>query len=109
MAGCSLGRRPCWSVLRAARRLEVLRRRGDRPVLLQERAQFLLDARHGGDAVDRLANSKNSVRHDEAEAESERADVVQNPALNQRLDVVGGVLGEECGALLRDFFVARRG
>jgi tRNA(adenine34) deaminase len=35
--------------------------------------------------------------------------VVQNPALNHRLEVVPGVLADECGALLRDFFVARRG
>lgn len=34
--------------------------------------------------------------------------VVQNPALNHRLEVVPGVLAEECGTLLRDFFVARR-
>jgi tRNA(adenine34) deaminase len=35
--------------------------------------------------------------------------VVQNPALNHRLEVTPGVLAEECGALLRDFFIARRG
>jgi tRNA(adenine34) deaminase len=35
--------------------------------------------------------------------------VVRNPALNHRLHVDGGVLGEECGALLRNFFLARRG
>jgi tRNA(adenine34) deaminase len=35
--------------------------------------------------------------------------VLRSPALNHRLDVDGGVLGEECGALLRNFFLARRG
>jgi tRNA(adenine34) deaminase len=35
--------------------------------------------------------------------------VTQHPALNHRLEVVPGVLAEECGTLLRDFFVARRG
>jgi tRNA(adenine34) deaminase len=35
--------------------------------------------------------------------------VVRNPALNHRMDMVAGVLGDECGALLRNFFVARRG
>jgi tRNA(adenine34) deaminase len=35
--------------------------------------------------------------------------VVRSPALNHRLDVDEGVLGEECGALLRNFFLARRG
>jgi tRNA(adenine34) deaminase len=34
--------------------------------------------------------------------------VTQSPALNHRLEVVPGVLGEECGVLLRDFFVVRR-
>lgn len=35
--------------------------------------------------------------------------VVQNPALNHRLEVVPGVLAEECGSMLRNFFVQRRG
>lgn len=34
--------------------------------------------------------------------------IVQHPALNHRIESEGGVLAEECGALLRDFFVARR-
>jgi tRNA(adenine34) deaminase len=34
--------------------------------------------------------------------------IVGHPALNHRLEVTGGVLGEECGSLLRSFFVARR-
>ncbi len=34
--------------------------------------------------------------------------VVQNPALNHRLEVVPGILGEECSTLLREFFVSRR-
>lgn len=35
--------------------------------------------------------------------------VVQNPALNHRLETEPGVLAEECSAMLREFFVARRG
>jgi tRNA(adenine34) deaminase len=35
--------------------------------------------------------------------------VVRTPELNHRLDVDGGVFGEECATLLRDFFAARRG
>lgn len=35
--------------------------------------------------------------------------VVQNPALNHRLEVTPGVLADECAHLLRNFFVARRG
>jgi tRNA(adenine34) deaminase len=34
--------------------------------------------------------------------------VAQNPALNHRIETSGGVLADECGTLLREFFVARR-
>lgn len=34
-------------------------------------------------------------------------DVVRDPRLNHRVDVRGGILEEECSALLRDFFAAR--
>jgi tRNA(adenine34) deaminase len=34
--------------------------------------------------------------------------IVQHPSLNHRIDCTGGVLAEECGALLRSFFLARR-
>ena len=34
--------------------------------------------------------------------------IVQNPALNHRIELTAGVLAEECGELLRGFFVARR-
>ncbi len=34
--------------------------------------------------------------------------ITQHAALNHRLEVDGGVLAEECGSLLRGFFVARR-
>ena len=36
------------------------------------------------------------------------ADVFTLPGLNHRVDVFGGVLMEECGALLTRFFAARR-
>ena len=35
-------------------------------------------------------------------------DVFGHPALNHHTQVVGGVLGDECGQTLRDFFVLRR-
>lgn len=35
-------------------------------------------------------------------------DVLRDPRLNHRPEVIGGVLAEECGVLLRDFFAARR-
>jgi tRNA(adenine34) deaminase len=34
--------------------------------------------------------------------------VVRDPRLNHRVDVVGGIAEEECGALLRDFFAGHR-
>lgn len=34
--------------------------------------------------------------------------LVQDRRLNHRVDLLGGVLGEECGAVLRDFFRRRR-
>ena len=34
--------------------------------------------------------------------------LVQDPRLNHRVELVSGVLAEECGALLREFFRARR-
>jgi tRNA(adenine34) deaminase len=36
-------------------------------------------------------------------------DVLSEPRLNHRPEVVGDVLGEECGTLLSAFFAARRG
>ena len=36
-------------------------------------------------------------------------DVVRDARLNHRAEVMGGVLAEECGAVLRDFFAGHRG
>jgi tRNA(adenine34) deaminase len=36
-------------------------------------------------------------------------DLAASGKLNHRIEVVGGVLAEECGALLKQFFAARRG
>lgn len=35
-------------------------------------------------------------------------DLLRAPALNHRVEVTAGVLGDECGAMLRAFFLARR-
>jgi tRNA(adenine34) deaminase len=35
-------------------------------------------------------------------------DVLRDRRLNHRPEVIGGVLAEECGAVLREFFAARR-
>ena len=36
-------------------------------------------------------------------------DILRHPRLNHRPEVLGGVLAEECGALLQEFFRGRRG
>lgn len=36
-------------------------------------------------------------------------DLAANANMNHRIEVEGGVLAEECGALLKQFFAARRG
>ena len=36
-------------------------------------------------------------------------DLLRDPRLNHRPEVLGGVLSEECGEMLRQFFQARRG
>lgn len=36
-------------------------------------------------------------------------DLLRHPQLNHRAEVLGGVLGEECGSLLHEFFRERRG
>ena len=35
-------------------------------------------------------------------------DLTESPAFNHRFEVMGGVLADECGALLHDFFRCRR-
>ena len=35
-------------------------------------------------------------------------DLLRHPRLNHRAEVVGGVLADECGGLLREFFAGRR-
>jgi tRNA(adenine34) deaminase len=42
-----------------------------------------------------------------AGAVSSLFDVVRDPRLNHRVDVRGGILEDECGALLKDFFAGR--
>jgi len=36
-------------------------------------------------------------------------DLAATPKMNHRIEVLGGVLAEECGAVLKQFFAARRG
>ena len=35
-------------------------------------------------------------------------DLLRNPRLNHRAEVVGGIMAEECGELLKRFFLSRR-
>jgi tRNA(adenine34) deaminase len=35
-------------------------------------------------------------------------DLLRHPQLNHRPEVVGGVMAQECGELLKEFFRARR-
>ena len=35
-------------------------------------------------------------------------DIFRNPKLNHRVDCYGGVMAEECGAMLREFFLGKR-
>ena len=35
-------------------------------------------------------------------------DVIHEPRLNHRVDVTAGVLADECGEILREFFVQKR-
>ena len=37
------------------------------------------------------------------------ANIPNDPRLNHRVEIVGGILAADCGALLKDFFRARRG
>jgi tRNA(adenine34) deaminase len=41
-------------------------------------------------------------------AVASRSQVLDQPWLNHRVQVEGGVLAEECGAILKEFFRARR-
>ena len=43
-----------------------------------------------------------------AGAVSSLFDVVRDPRLNHRVEVRGGILEAECGALLKDFFASRK-
>jgi tRNA(adenine34) deaminase len=43
-----------------------------------------------------------------AGAVTSTATVLDNPSLNHRVQVSGGVLADECAALLKEFFAARR-
>jgi tRNA(adenine34) deaminase len=55
--------------------------------------------------VKRLVYAANDPR---AGAAGSVFNIVQHPALNHRLECEAGVMAQECGAMLRAFFVVRR-
>jgi tRNA(adenine34) deaminase len=56
----------------------------------------------------RLARVVYGAEDPEAGAAGSLWDVLRDTRLSHRPEVIGGVLAAECGALLRDFFAARR-
>ena len=56
----------------------------------------------------RLARLVYGAEDPKAGAAGSLWDVMRDTRLNHRPEVIGGVLAAECGALLRDFFAARR-
>ena len=56
----------------------------------------------------RLARVVYGAQDPRAGAAGSLWDVLRDTRLNHRPEVIGGVLAAECGALLRDFFAARR-
>jgi tRNA(adenine34) deaminase len=56
----------------------------------------------------RLARLVYGARDPKAGAVSSVMQVINHPSLNHRMEVTAGVLGEECSAILRAFFQARR-
>jgi tRNA(adenine34) deaminase len=62
----------------------------------------------GGVTAARLARVVYGAEDPKAGAAGSLWDVLRDTRLNHRPEVIGGVLAAECGALLRDFFAARR-
>ena len=62
----------------------------------------------GAIILSRMARVVFGAWDDKAGMAGSVGDLLRHPRLNHRPQVVGGVLAEECGALLRDFFAARR-
>jgi tRNA(adenine34) deaminase len=62
----------------------------------------------GAVTVSRLARVVYGAEDLKAGAVGSLWDVLRDTRLNHQPEVIGGVLADECGALLRDFFAARR-
>ena len=57
----------------------------------------------------RIARLVYGARDEKAGALGSVYDIGRDGRLNHRLEVMGGVMETECGAILREFFKARRG
>jgi tRNA(adenine34) deaminase len=62
----------------------------------------------GAVTLSRLDRLVYGAGDDKAGAAGSLRDVIRDPRLNHLPEVIGGVLAEECGQLLREFFAARR-
>ena len=62
----------------------------------------------GAVTVSRLARLVYGAEDPKAGAVGSLWDVLRDTRLNHQPEVIGGVLAAECGALLHDFFAARR-
>jgi tRNA(adenine34) deaminase len=62
----------------------------------------------GAVVVARIARVVYGAADPKAGAAGSLWDVLRDRRLNHRAEVVGGILAEECGALLREFFAQRR-
>ena len=62
----------------------------------------------GGIVLARLDRVVFGAWDDKAGMAGSVGDLLRHPKLNHRPEVLGGVLAEECGALLKEFFAAKR-
>ena len=62
----------------------------------------------GAVVLARIAQLVFGAFDEKAGAVSSLFDVVRDPRLNHRVEVRGGILEAECGALLKDFFASRK-
>lgn len=62
----------------------------------------------GAIVMSRIGNLVFGAWNDEYGAAGSAWDLVRDKRLNHRVDVIGGVLADECGTLVRDFLAGRR-
>jgi tRNA(adenine34) deaminase len=62
----------------------------------------------GAVVMSRLARVVFGAWNDEYGAAGSRWDLVRDRRLNHRAEVIGGILADECGAMVRDFLMTQR-